>query len=176
MTTPDALPHAVFTGAYGDTATNGWYPAQAALEQGYVTLWIAGPSGWAQQFSVPAHQVVVKSAAQRITLVAAGRSYPILADPAAVSRALGLGAAQVVGGMMGNPAAASAGTAGRAMNQVGAARSFAAGGGYEFLAAMRASGGRVSRLGYGGIAAIGCGVALLTGVAVLVVTAWALNL
>ena len=173
---PHAFPHAVFTGAYGDTSTNSWYPAQAVLDQGFVTLWIWASAGWQQCFSLPASQVAVKSAAQRITLVAAGRSYPILADPGAVQRALSLGATNIVGDLMGNDRVSAVSTVGRARNQVDAARSFSAGGGYEFLSAMRASGGRVSRLGYGAIAGIGCGVALFTGIAVLVVTGWMLAL
>lgn len=172
---PYPFPHAVFTGAYGDTTTNSWYPAQAIVDQGIVTLWIWSSTGWVQQFSVHAAQVAVKSAAQRITLVVAGQSYPILADPGAVHRALSLGAANVIGDVTGNQRLGLMSTAGRAMNQVDAARSFTAGGGSEFLAAMRASGGRVSRLGYGAIAAIGCGAGLFVVFAVVVVTVLALS-
>ncbi|MFK0072397.1 hypothetical protein [Arthrobacter woluwensis] len=176
MTMPSIFPQATFTGAYGDTATNSWYPAQAVLEQGIVTLWVGSPTGWMQYFSVPAAEVTVKSAAQRITLAVAGRNYPILADPRAVYQALNFGAANVVGEITGNQTLGAMSTAGRAMNQVGAAQAFNAGGGNEFLAAMRASGARVSRLGYGAIAAIGCGAGLLVVILVVVITVWTLNL
>lgn len=173
---PHPFPHAIFSGALGDRATGAWTPVQAVLDQGLVTLWVATPTGWLQQFSVPAGEVVVKSAAQRITLVVHGHSYPILADPGAVGRALGLNAANIVGGVAGSPALDVGSAAGRAVNQVGAAQAFSANGGGEFLAAMRASGARVSRLGYGAIAAIGCGGGLFVALAVLVITVMVLNL
>ncbi|MFD5224495.1 hypothetical protein ACFWHT_02630 [Microbacterium sp. NPDC058342] len=176
MSMPNHLPYAVFSGALGDTATGGWFPAQAAVSGGVVTLWVASPTGWTQRLSVPASQVTVKSAAQRITLVAAGQSFPILADPGAVNRALGLNAANVVAGMVDAPIAGAAATAGRGVNQVNAAQAFSANGGGEFLAAMRASGARVSRLGYGAIVAIGCGGGLLAVIAVTVITLLLLNL
>lgn len=173
---PYSYPRATFTGAYGDTATGTWHPAQATIDQGFVTLWIMSATGWVQRFSLPTAQVVVKSAAQRITLIAAGQSYPILADPGAVNRALGLNAANIVGGVIGSQALDVGSTIGRGANQFGAAQSFSAGGGPEFLAAARASGSRVSRLGYGAIAGIGCGCGALVVVAVLVITVFALNL
>ncbi|MDQ0708534.1 hypothetical protein QFZ52_001186 [Arthrobacter woluwensis] len=176
MTMPSIFPHATFTGAYGDNATNSWYPAQAVLAEGIVTLWVGSPTGWMQYFSVPAAQVTVKSAAQRITLTVAGRNYPILANPGAVYQALNFGAANVVGEITGNQALGAMSTAGRAMNQVGAAQAFNAGGGNEFLAAMRASGARVSRLGYGAIAAIGCGAGLLVVILVVVITVLTLRI
>ena len=86
---PYSYPRATFTGAFGDNATGTWPPAQATIDQGYVTLWVMSQAGWVQRFSLPATQVTVKSAAQRITLVAGGQSFPILADPSAVNRALG---------------------------------------------------------------------------------------
>ncbi|MFD5213608.1 hypothetical protein [Microbacterium sp. NPDC058345] len=175
MTAPPPLPHAVFSGALGDTATGGWFPAQAVVSAGLVTLWVASRSGWAQQFSVPASEVTVKSAAQRITLHVHGRSYPILADPRAVNRALNLGAVGVAGHIVDAPGAVVAGDVGRTMNQAAAAHAFTARGGQEFLAAMRSSGARVSRLGYGAIVAIGCGGGLALVIATLVITVLVLN-
>ena len=96
-------------------------------------------AGWVQRFSLPATQVTVKSAAQRITLVAGGQSFPILADPSAVNRALGWNAAKIVGGAVGSTALDVGSAVGRGVNQFSAAQSFSAGGGAEFLAAARAS-------------------------------------
>lgn len=176
MTMPHAVPQAVFSGALGDNASGGWYPAQAVVQGGVITLWVASPAGWTQAFSAPAQEVRVKSAAQRITLVVQGRSYPILADPGAVGRALRLNGMGAVGSLTGSPALTVAGDVGRGMNQAAAAQAFAAGGGGEFLAAARQAGSRVSRLGYGAIAAIGCGGGVLLVAAVLLVTVFVLNL
>lgn len=176
MTAPNQLPHAIFSGALGDNATGAWYPAQAVVSEGFVTLWVASPTGWAQHFSVPAGEVIVKSAAQRITLQVRGHSYPILADPGAVNRALGLNAADVVGHVADLPGVNVASNVGRGVNQAAAARAFHGGGGAEFLSAMRFSGARVSRLGYGAIAAIGCGGGLLAVALVVVITMLALSM
>lgn len=173
---PPPPPHAVFSGALGDNATGGWYAAQAVVSDGLITLWVGSPAGWAKHFSVPAREVTVKSAAQRITLKLRGRSYPILADPAAVNRALGLTGMGIAGGVTGSSGVSMASGVGRAMNQVGAANSFSVQGGGEFLAAARASGARVSRLGYGALAAIGCGGGLVAVLAVLFITVAILNL
>lgn len=166
---PPAYPRATFTGTYGDTATGAWYPAQAMVDQGYVTFWVLGPTGWGQRFSLPAPYVTVKSASQRITLVANGQSFPILADVDAARRVPGLLAVDVAGGIAGNSLLESAGVLGRGVNQAGAAQKFYAAGGPEFLAAMRASGSPVSRFGYGAIIGIGCGCGLLVAVGLLVV-------
>ncbi len=176
MTSPYAAPQVTFTGNWGDSATGSWYPAQAALSGGMVTLWIGTAQGWVAHFTVPATEVVVKSAAQRITLVVRGQSYPILADPGAIGRGNGLAAMNVVGGITDSARLSGASLGGRVANQVGAANAFAAAGGPQFLAAMQQSGGRTSRLGYGAIAGIGCGVALATVVVVLVLTTVALSL
>ncbi len=170
-------PHAVFSGAWGDTTTGAWYPVQAVVSAGIVTLWVASAAGgWTQHFSVPAQEVTVKSAAQRITLAVGGRSYPILADPAAVGRALGFTSMGIVGGITHHhPGYGVASDVGRGVNQVAAANAFSARGGGEFLSAMRASGARVSRLGYGAIAAIGCGGgALVVFVVIAVAVAFSL--
>lgn len=173
---PYSYPRATFTGAYGDTATGTWHPAQATIDQGFVTLWVLSPTGWVQRFSVPTGQLTVKSAAQRITLVIAGQSFPILADPGAVYRALGLNMVNIVGGAVGSETLGLSSTIGRGINQIGAAQSFQAGGGADFLAAARASGSRVSRLGFGALAGIGCGVGVLVTFAVIVITLIVLNL
>ncbi len=173
---PYSYPRATFTGAFGDNATGTWPPAQATIDQGYVTLWVMSQAGWVQRFSLPATQVTVKSAAQRITLVAGGQSFPILADPSAVNRALGWNAANIVGGAVGSTALDVGSAVGRGVNQFSAAQSFSAGGGAEFLAAARASGSPVSRLGYGAIAAIGCGGGALVVFMVVVITLFSLGL
>ena len=102
----------------------------------------------------------MKSAAQRITLVVRGQSYPILANPRAVTRALGYGVAGTVASVLDKPIYGAGVDAGRAVNQASAAHSWSAGGGPQFIAAARQSGANVSRLGYGSVAAIGCGGAL----------------
>lgn len=173
---PNHLPSAVFSGALGDDTTGAWYPAQAEVSNGFVTLWIGSPTGWAQQFSVPAAEVAVKSAAQRITLTVRGQSYPILADPHAVGRAHRYNAMGAAAGILDKPILEAGADAGRGLNQMAAAGSFHIGGGPEFLAAARVSGARVSRLGYGAIAAIGCGGGLAVVIAVLVITVIVLNL
>lgn len=173
MTMPPSAPYAVFSGALGDAG--GWRPAQAVVSDGMLTLWVAGLSGWMQHVTAPASAVRVKSAAQRITLVVHGQSYPILADPSAVGRALGYNAAGTIGGLVNAPGLSVGGDVGRGLNQAGAARAFQAQGGAEFLAAMRASGAQVSRLGFGALFAIGCGGALLVIALALIVTAAVLN-
>lgn len=165
----------MFSGAWGDTVTGGWSPAQVVLSGGTVTLWVASPAGWAPHFTVPAGRVVVKSAAQRITLVVNGRGHPILADPGAVNRALGLTGAGIMGQARGVPGVAAASHLGRGVNQAMAARAFSANGGAQFLAAMRASGARVSRIGYGALVAIGFGITFVVVLALLVITALVLN-
>ncbi|UXM92139.1 hypothetical protein [Paenarthrobacter sp. JL.01a] len=171
MNTPNQLPYVVFSGAFGDNGTGGYFPAQAEVSNGFVTLWVASPSGWVQYFSLPATEVGVKSAAQRITLVAHGRSYPILADPRAVGRALDYNMLGTAANILDKPLYGAKADVGRGLNQLSAARSWNTGSGPEFIAAARSAGARVSRLGYGAIAAIGCGSALLVVVAVLVITA-----
>lgn len=176
MTVPQPLPYAVFSGALGDTASGGWFPAQAVVSEGLVTLWVATPNGWMQQFSAPAREVTVKSAAQRITLSAQGRTYPILAEPRAVNRALSLTGMGIAGQVIDSAGVTAASGVGRTVNQAAAAQAFAARGGREFLAAMRASGARVSRLGYGAIVAIGCGGGLAVVILTLLITVAVLNL
>jgi len=178
MTMPAPYPEAVFTGSLGDRAAGTWTPAQVVASGGFVTLRVITPTGWAQLFSVPAQQVQVRSAAQRITLVVGGRSYPILADPGAIGRANyanGMGSAMSMShhlhhGTNDWAAHRMVGNVARGINQAGAARAFAAQGGGEFLAATRASGARVSRLGFLPLFAIGCGIGLVAVILVLVVT------
>lgn len=176
MTMPNPLPYAVFSGSWGDRASGGWYPAQAVVRDGIITMWIATANGWAQHFSVPAGEVTVKSAAQRITLVVRGKSFPILADPAAAGRARTIIGADAVGHIADLPVVNVASTVGRGVNQGVAAQAFNSQGGGEFIAAARASGARVSRLGYGALIAIGCGGGLLVVLAVVVIAAVVLAL
>lgn len=176
MTMPNQPPYAVFSGALGDQASGGWYPARAEVSNGFVTLSVGAPTGWVQYFSVPATEVAVKSAAQRITLTVRGQSYPILADPRAVNRALGYNAVGIAADVLNKPVLEAGADVGRGLNQVSAARSWNAGGSPEFLAAARFAGARVSRLGYGAIAAIGCGGGLAVVILTLVITVIVLNL
>ncbi len=170
MTSPHQPPHAVFTGALGDTAAGGYVPARAEVSDGAVSLSVAAPEGWTQYFSVPAHEVVVKSAAQRVTLVVRGQSYPILADPGSVNRAIGYGVAGTAADVLNKPGLEMGADIGRGINVAGAARSFSANGGPAFIAAARQSGARTSRLGYGPILAIGFGAGLVVVAAVTVIT------
>lgn len=173
---PNPLPAAVFSGALGDNTTGGWYPARAEVHNGQVTLWVASNGAWAPHFTVPAHEVTVKSAAQRITLMVRGQSYPILAKPEAIGRGIGYTVAGTVAGALDKPVFAAGTDVGRGLNQVSAGAAFHSSGGPEFIAAARASGARVSRLGYGPLLAIGCGGGLFAAVAVTVITVLVLNL
>ena len=164
-----AWPRATFFAAYGDTATGQWHPAQAVLDQGMVTLWILTPTGWAQAFSLPAAQVRVSSATHRITLVAGGRNYPLLADQASVARANALTTAGLAASMLDLDTLRAWTHFARFANQGRAADAFAAAGGHEFLAAMRSSGASVSRTGYGAIMGIGCGCGLLIALGTLAI-------
>lgn len=176
MTMPNQLPYAVFTGSLGDNATGNWYPAQAEVSNGFVTLWVGSPAGWTQHFSVPATEVTVKSAAQRITLVVRGQSYPILANPRAVGRAVGYGVAGTAASVLDKPVLGAGIDVGRGVNQVAAASAWNTGGGQEFIAAARNSGAQVSRLGYGPLIAIGCGGGVAAVILVVVITLIAINL
>lgn len=176
MTMPNNLPYAVFSGSLGDNATGNWYPAQAEVRNGFVTLWVGSPAGWAQYFSVPATEVTVKSAAQRITLVVRGQSYPILAKPRAVGRAIRYGVAGTAASILDKPVFEAGVDVGRGVNQLAAGAAFHSGGGPEFIAAAQYSGARVSRLGYGAIVALGCGGGVAAVVVILVVTMIAISL
>lgn len=170
MPPPYHPPYAVFSGALGDNVSGAWFPARAEVSNGYVTLWVATPNEWTQVFSVPAHEVTVKSAAQRITLVVRGQSYPILADPRSVDRAIRYGIAGGVADILEKPRFEMGVDLGRSINVAGAAYSFHLGGGPEFLAAAQRSGARTSRFGYGPIIAIGCGAGIFIVIAVTAIT------
>lgn len=176
MTMPNQSPHAVFAGSLGDNATGNWYPAQAEVSNGHITLWVGSPAGWTQYFSVPAAQVTVKSAAQRITLVVGGQSYPILANQRAVRRAIGYGVVGTAASVLDRPVLGAGADVARGVNQVGAARSWTTGGGPEFIAAARFSGAQVSRLGYGPLIAIGCGGGVAVVILVTVIAVFVVNL
>lgn len=173
---PNQAPYAVFSGALGDTASGGWFTARAEVSNGFVTLWVALPTGWSQVFSVPAHEVTVKSAAQRITLVVRGFSYPLLAYPQAVNRAIGYGIAGGVADILEKPRFEMGVDVGRAVNVAGAAHAFQLGGGPDFLLAAQRSGARTSRFGYGPILAIGCGAGILVVIVVTCLTLVAVSL
>lgn len=176
MTIPDHPPDAAFFGAFGDNTTGQYHPARAEISDGFVTLWVASPAGWTQCFRVPAREVVVKSAAQRITLVVHGRNYPILADPGSVDRAIGHGIAGGIADILDKPRFEMGVDLARTVNVAGAAYSFHLGGGPEFIAAARQSGARTTRLGYGPLLAIGCGGGVLVVVAVTLATLLAARL
>jgi len=176
MTMPVQQPYAVFAGSLGGTATGNWYPAQAEVSNGFITLWVGSPAGWTQYFSVPAAEVTVKSAAQRVTLVVRGQSYPILAKPRAVSRAVGYAAAGTAASILDKPVFEAGVDVGRGMNQMAAASSWNTGGGPEFITAARYSGAQVSRLGYGPLIAIGCGGGLAVVILTVIITMIAINL
>jgi hypothetical protein len=176
MPYPTQPPYALFTGAFGDNASGGWFPARAEVSNGLVTLWVALPTGWTQYFSVPAPEVVVKSAAQRITLVVRGQSYPILADPRSVNRALQYGVVGGVASVLDKPVLGAGVDVGRGINVAGAAHSFNANGGPAFIAAAQQSGARTSRMGYGPLLALGCGGGLFIAIVVTVITVMALSL
>jgi hypothetical protein len=146
------------------------------VKDNVVSLWVASPAGWTHYFSVPAHEVVVKSAAQRITLVVRGQSYPLLADPRAVNRGIGLGIAGGVAEVMDRPRLELGVDVGRGTNVAGAAHAFQISGGPAFIAAAQQSGARASRLGYGPLLAIGCGAGLVIVIFVTVITVFLLSL
>ncbi|WP_139205475.1 hypothetical protein [Plantibacter sp. MMLR14_011] len=177
MTAPDHhLPHTVFSGAFGDHATGQYLPACAEVRDGFVALWVATPAGWMEYFRVPAQEVVVKSAAQRITLVVRDQSYPMLADPRSVDRALYHGIAGGVAGILDKPRFEMGVDLARTVNVAGAAYSFHLGGGPGFIAAAQHAGARTSRLGYGPLLAIGCGGGVLVVILITLVTLLAVNL
>ena len=169
-------PYAVFTGAYGDNSTGAYYPARAEISNGWITLWVITATGWAQVFSVAATEVTVKSAAQRITLVVRGQSYPLLADPTVVTRVLRYGTAGTVATVLDHDRFAAGVDVSRGLTQVSAAGSWVTQGGPEFIAAARASGARTSRMGYGALIGIGCGAGLAVVLLVTVVTVAMLSL
>lgn len=167
---PYPSPSASFSGAYGDNATGAWFPARAEVSNGFITLWVALPNGWAQYFSVPAGEVTVKSAAQRITLVVRGRSYPLLADPRSVDRAIRHAILGGVADVLDKPRFEMGVDLSRTVNVAGAAYSFQLGGGPAFLAAAQQSGAQTSRTGYGLLLGLGCGGGILVVLVVTVVT------
>ncbi|MFK3836070.1 hypothetical protein [Microbacterium sp. NPDC087868] len=169
-------PFAQFDAALGDNTTGSYLPARAEVSNGFVSLWVASPAGWTQYFSVPAHEVVVKSAAQRITLVVRGRSYPLLADPRAVDRAIHHGIAGGVADILDKPRFEMGVDLARGVSVAGGAYSFHLGGGPAFIAAAQQSGARTSRLGYGPLLAIGCGSGLAVVIVVTLVTVLMLSL
>jgi hypothetical protein len=176
MITSNQPPYAVFAGALGDNATGQYVAARAEVKDNVVSLWVASPTGWTHYFSVPAHEVVVKSAAQRITLVVRGQSYVLLADSGAVNRGIGLGIAGGVAEVLDKPRLEMGVDVGRGLNVAGAAHAFHANGGPAFIAAAQQSGARSSRLGYGPILAIGCSAGLVIVIAVTAVTVFILSL
>lgn len=184
MSMPVPPSSAVFTGSLGDRASGTWSPARVEIAGEVMTLWVHAPGGWSQVFRAPAQEVQVRSAAQRITLVLHGRSYPILADPSATRRALraqGRAARWSTYGRLAHwdghhVAHRSLANVSRGLTQAGAAHAFESQGGGEFLAASRASGARVSRWGYGPLLALGCGIGLLVPVLVLVIAGMLLSL
>lgn len=141
-------------------------PAWLLLEDGYVALMVPGESasGYVDLFRVPVHQAAVSSAAQRITVTVGGTGYPVLARPHGPYVAMGLTTAGAVAGAMGadGPRMASAG--GRMANIAADARAFSLMGGPEFLAAVRAEGAPVRRMGYPALLGLG----LVLGVLVVV--------
>lgn len=173
---PSQWPYAVFSGALGDNATGSWFPARAEVSNGYVTLWVALPTGWTQYFSVPAGDVTVRSAAQRITLVVRGQSFPMLADPRSVDRAIKHAIIGGVADVLDKPRFEMGVDLARTVNVAGAAYSFHLGGGPAFLAAAQQSGARTSRMGYGLLLGLGCGGGVLVVIVVTLVTLAAISL
>ncbi|MBM7516149.1 hypothetical protein [Nocardioides nitrophenolicus] len=150
----------------------GAVPVWLVVEDGVVALLAPGesPTGFVDVFRVPAHLAGVSSAAQRITVTAGGRTYPVLARPLGpvLGAALGVagGAAHLAAGH--GPHLGS--TAARAGNVAADASAFARQGGPAFLLAARRSGVRVRRVGYGVLLGVGFVVGLLICVLVTVVT------
>ncbi|WP_433677226.1 hypothetical protein [Microbacterium gorillae] len=176
MSFPYQPPAAQFDAALGDNATGHYLPARAEVAGGFVSLWVASPSGWRQLFSVPAHEVTVKSAAQRITLVVRGQSYPLLANPRTVRRSIQYGIAGGMADILDKPRFEMGVDLARGVNVAGSAYAFQQRGGPAFLAAAKQSGAQTSRLGYGPILAIGCAAGLAVVVIVTLITVVAINL
>ncbi len=150
--------------------------ANTEVSDGWVTLWALAPDGWTVVFRAPAPDVRVRSTAQNIRFSVGGQKYLLLADPSAVTRALGYSTAGAVAAILDRPGAGAAADVGAFRNQISAANSWSAGGGPQFLEASRQSGARVSRLGYGAISAIGCGAGIAVVVLVTVITVLMLTL
>ncbi len=163
---------AAFQGHWMAPGAFGGVPVWLVVEDGHLALLAPGhsPTGYIDVFRVPAHQARVSSAAQRITVTVAGRSYPVLARP--IGRAIGpaLGAAGAAAGLAGADLAQGRATAARAGNLAADASAFSRLGGPAFLAAARASGVPVRRVGYGVLLVLGFGIGLLVALLVTVIT------
>ena len=153
-------------------APGGAVPVWLLVEDGRLALLAPGhsPTGYVDVFRVPVHQARVSSAAQRITVTVAGRSYPVLARPVGpvIDSVLGLtgAAAHVAGAEMLHGRS----TVGRAGNVAADASAFSRQGGPAFLAAARREGVSVRRVGYGVLLSVGFAVGLLIAVLVTVIT------
>lgn len=175
MSSPHAVPwqaRAAFQGYWTAPGAGGAVPVWLVVEDGVVALLAPGqgPTGYVDVFRVPVHQASVSSAAQRITVTAAGRSYPVLARPLGPVIGPVLGIAGAAGHLVGAEGVRVAGTAARAGNVAADASAFARQGGPAFLAAARQAGVRVSRVGYGVLLGVGFAVGLLVALLVTVVT------
>lgn len=104
VTSPLPLPRAIFSGALS-TPDGGYVPANAVVSEGWVTLWALAPVGWRLVFRAPAQDVIVRSSAQNIRLSVGGQKHLLLADPSAVTRALGYSTAGAVAGILDRPGA-----------------------------------------------------------------------
>lgn len=176
VTSPVPFPRATFSGALVSSGGAGYVPGNVEVTDGWVTLWALSPDGWTVVVRAPAPEVSVRSTAQKIRLSVGGQHYLLLADPDAVTRALGYSTAGAVAAVLDRPVAGAAADVGALRNQISAANSWSVGGGPQFLDAARQSGARVSRLGFGAIAAIGCGAGVAAVLLVTVITVLVIGL
>lgn len=163
---------AAFQGYWMAPGARGGVPVWLVVEDGRVALLAPGhgPSGFVDVFRVPVPQARVSSAAQRITVTVAGRSYPVLARPLGPVIDPVLGIAGNAAHLAGADVVHRGGTAGRAVNVAADASAFARQGGPQLLAALRHEGGQVRRVGYGVVLGVGFAIGLLVAVLVTVVT------
>ncbi|MEV5001282.1 hypothetical protein [Nocardioides sp. LML1-1-1.1] len=161
-----------FQGYWTPPGAGGAVPVRLVVEDGVVALLAPGqgPAGHVDVFRVPVHQVTVSSAAQRITVTAAGRSHVVLARPIGPVIGPALGIAGTAAHLAGAEGLRVAGTAARAGNVAADASAFARQGGPAFLAAARQAGVRVRRVGYGALLGVGFAIGLLVVLLVTVVT------
>lgn len=146
----------------------GSVPVWLVVENGWIALRAPGqaPGGLVDVFRMPARQVRIASAAQRITVFAGGVRHVLLARPMGSIIGAGLGVAGSVAGLAGREMAQARFTAMRFGNVAMDSSAFNSQGGPAVLAAARMSGAAVRRTGYGVILTLG----LIAGLLIALVT------
>ncbi|CAM3160553.1 hypothetical protein NODU109028_00700 [Nocardioides dubius] len=172
-----ALPRATFQGYWMAPGAFGGVPVWLSVEGGLLSLVAAQPgsSGTSVVFRVPVQHARVRAAAQRITVTVAGRTYPVLARPLGPVVGPAVGVAGSLAGLAGAERVHGGAVAARGANVAADAAAFSRQGGHQLLAALRASGAPVRRVGYPAILAAGLAAGFLVVLLVTVITVVALR-